>query len=52
MKNELEPSKVLSAYETVMENGSPLNLARSMKGLKRMRIMMATTSSCVVTVLS
>ncbi|ASK53652.1 hypothetical protein CEQ48_02300 [Vibrio tarriae] len=34
MKNELEPSKVLSAYETVMANGSPTEFGKIYEGIE------------------
>ncbi len=34
MKNELDPSKVLQAYENVMNNGSPTEFGKIYEGVE------------------
>ncbi|WP_428772625.1 DUF3081 domain-containing protein [Vibrio sp.] len=34
MKNELDPTAILHAYETVMENGTPTELGKMYQGIE------------------
>ncbi len=46
MKNELDPAKILHAYEVVMEHGTPTEFGKIYEGIEAFSDYDATTSTC------